>query len=359
MKKIDLHIHTVQSISDALFDFNMDKLVEYVDKMEIDCIAITNHNLFDKAQFVDICKSLPIKVFPGIEIDLEGGHLLLISENEDLDDFDSKCRNVNGLINSKTESLTYEQFIETFPLLNKYLLIPHYDKDPIIKRDTLQKLGDNIFVGEVTSIRKFKACIRDHEKLVPVIFSDCRFTERITAFPTRQTFVDAGDLPLRAIKGSLFDKAKVTLSREEGNNFFQATDDGVILSTGLNVIIGERSTGKTYTLDKICNNFDNVKYIRQFSLLQNDEESFKKLVTTKHSLVTETFLKEFKDVVHDVNQIDLKGNEIKLGKYIESLKKFASESDKLDAFSKCKLYNETNFEINDLDNIKKLINSSC
>ena len=96
MKKIDLHIHTVQSISDALFDFNMDKLVEYVDKMEIDCIAITNHNLFDKAQFVDICKSLPIKVFPGIEIDLEGGHLLLISENEDLDDFDSKCRNVNG-----------------------------------------------------------------------------------------------------------------------------------------------------------------------------------------------------------------------------------------------------------------------
>jgi len=244
-------------------------------------------------------------------------------------------------------------------LLNKYLLIPHYDKDPIIKRDTLQKLGDNIFVGEVTSIRKFKACIRDHEKLVPVIFSDCRFTERITAFPTRQTFVDAGDLSLRAIKGSLFDKAKVTLSREEGNNFFQATDDGVILSTGLNVIIGERSTGKTYTLDKICNNFDNVKYIRQFSLLQNDEESFKKLVTTKHSLVTETFLKEFKDVVQDVNQIDLKGNEIKLGKYIESLKKFASESDKLDAFSKCKLYNETNFEINDLDNIKKLISATA
>lgn len=358
MKKIDFHIHTVQSISDSLFDFNLDKLKEYVDKMEIDCIAITNHNLFDKTQFLDICSNLLIKVFPGIEIDLEGGHLLLISENEDLDVFDSKCQRVKGLINSSNDSISYEQLIEIYPLLNKYLLIPHYDKSPILKEDTLQKLGENIFAGEVTSIRKFKACIRDSKKLVPVIFSDCRFTESITSFPTRQTFVDAGDNTLRAIKGSLFDKAKVSLSKEEGNEFFQATDDGIILSTGLNIIIGERSTGKTYTLDKICNNFDNVKYIKQFSLLQNDEESFKKFVTTRHSLVTETYLKEFKDVVQDVDQVDFKGNEMKLDKYIESLKKFASENDKLDAFSKCKLYNETNFEINDLDNIKKLIRAT-
>ena len=71
------------------------------------------------------------------------------------------------------------------------------------------------------------------------------------------------------------------LSKEEGNDFFQATDDGVILSTGLNIIIGERSSGKTYTLDKICKNFENVKYLKQFSLLQNDEEKFKELVTTR------------------------------------------------------------------------------
>jgi threonine synthase len=43
---------------------------------------------------------------------------------------------------------------------------------------------------------------------------------------------------------------------------------------------------------------------------------------------------------------------------LNSLKKFASESDKLDAFSKCLLYNETNFEIDDLENIKKLIKST-
>ncbi|WP_047418764.1 PHP domain-containing protein [Cellulophaga sp. Hel_I_12] len=297
MKKIDLHIHTVQSISDRNFTFHIESLKEYVNKLEIDCIAITNHNLFDKTQFEHICQELNIKIFPGIEIDLEGGHLLLISENENLDDFAQKCQKIQALITTKDDSISYEQLMEVFPDLKNYLLIPHYDKKPNIKPETIKKLGDNIFAGEVTSLRKFKTCIKEADKLTPVIFSDCRFIENMTSYPTRQTFVDVEENTLNAIKGCLYDKTKVFLSKEEGNDFFQATDDGIILSTGLNVIVGGRSSGKTYTLDKICQNFYNVKYLRQFSLLQNDKENFKKLVTTRHSLITENYLKEFKDVV--------------------------------------------------------------
>lgn len=355
MKKIDLHIHTVQSISDRNFTFDLASLKEYVEKLEIDCIAITNHNLFDKVQFEKICQEIKIKVFPGIEIDLEGGHLLLISENENIDDFAVKCQKIKDLILTKDDSISYNKLIEIFPDLKNYLLIPHYDKKPNIKHDTLIKLGDNIFVGEVTSLRKFKTCIKEADKLTPVIFSDCRFVENMESYPTRQTYIDVDDTTLNALKGGLFDKTKVFLSKEEGNNYFQATDDGIMLSTGLNVIVGGRSSGKTYTLNKICENFDNVKYLRQFSLLQNDKENFKKLVTTRHSLITENYLKEFKDVVFDINEIDLKSNDISLEKYLNSLKKYASESDNLDAFSKCKLYNETKFTLDSLDNIKKLI----
>lgn len=358
MKKIDFHIHTVKAISDSMFEFDIESLIKYVEQMEIDCIAITNHNLFDKYQFISICEKLNIKVFPGIEIDLEGGHVLLISENEDIEDFDYKCKKVKDLIIGKNDTLSFEQFAEIFPILDKYLIIPHSDKNPPIKEETLTKFGIHYFVGEVTSLRKFKLYIKDKSKPVPVIFSDFRFTENLTSFPTRQTFVNVEDVSLRAIKGSLYDKAKVSLSKEDGNDFFQATDSGVILSTGLNVIIGERSTGKTYTLDRICNNFDNVKYIKQFSLLQDNEEDFKRKVTTRHSLVSESYLKEFKEVVQDANQVNLKENEVKVEKFIDSLKKYASESDKLDAFSKCKLFNETNFEIDDLDNLKKLITST-
>jgi len=332
LKKVDLHIHTVPSISDREFFFSLNSLKDYVEKLELDCIAITNHNLFDKSQFEYISDQLPIKVFPGIEIDLEAGHILLISENEDLDDFDLKCKKVTDLIKSKSDYISYEQLIEIFPLLSKYLLIPHYDKKPNIKPETLVKLGDNIFCGEVTSIRKFKACLTESDKLIPVIFSDCRFVEDMPNYPTRQTYIDAADDSLVALKGCLFDKNKVYLSKEEGNEFFQATDDGIILSTGLNVIIGERSTGKTYTLEKIISGFENVKYIEQFSLLQNDEEKFKELVTTRHSLVSENYLKEFKDIIYDVSEVDIKTNNQDVEKYLDSLKMFASESDKLDSF---------------------------
>ena len=125
MKKIDLHIHTVPSISDASFMFDLNKLKEYVEALEIDCIAITNHNLFDKSQFEEICQELSntkVKIFPGIEIDLERGHILLISENEDLEDFYSKCNQVTSLIKTKDDFITYEQLREIFPLLNNYLL---------------------------------------------------------------------------------------------------------------------------------------------------------------------------------------------------------------------------------------------
>lgn len=358
MKKIDFHIHTVQSVSDRHFEFDVESLKEYVNLLKIDCIAITNHNLFDKTQFEEICKKLEIKVFPGIEIDLEGGHLLLISENDILDDFALKCQKVKDLIPTKDDSITYEQLIDIFPNIKDYLLIPHYDKKPNIKPITLEKLGDNIIAGEVTSLRKFKNCIKETDKLTPLIFSDCRFVENMPSYPTRQTYVDVEDTTLNAIKGCLYDKSKVFLSEEDGNDFFQATDDGILLSTSLNVIVGGRSSGKTYTLNKICENFDNVKYLRQFSLLQNDKENFKKLITTRHSLVTENYLKEFKDVVLDVNEIDLKYNEISLDKYLISLKKYASETNNLDTFSKCKLYNETKFTLDNLENLKKLISAT-
>lgn len=358
MKKIDLHLHTIQSVSDSEYFFSLNALEEYVKKLEIDCIAITNHNLFDKNQFEIISRTLEIKVFPGIEIDLEKGHILLISENENLEDFELKCKKITDLIKTKDDYVTYEQLIEIFPNLGNYLLIPHYEKKPIIAAETLDKLGDNIFVGEVASIRKFKTCLKDADKLAPVIFSDQRFTEGMSDFSTRQTFVNIEELTIGSLKGGLSDKNKIFLSKEEGNDLFQATDDGIILSTGLTVIIGERSSGKTYTLKKICKNFDNIKYLEQFSLLQNDQQKFENLVTTRHSLVSENYLKEFKDVLYDIKDVDLKSDEIKIADYLDSLIKYAKENDKLDAFSKCSLYNETSYEIDDLDNLKKLIKAT-
>ena len=357
MKKIDLHVHTIPTISDAHFDFSISKLKEYIESQKIDCIAITNHNKFDLEQYKEISSELTIKVFPGIEINFENGHLLLISDDNELADFDYKCKEVEKKIQSVEDYLTVEDLHTIFIDLKKYLLIPHYDKKPSVKKEILESMSDYITAGEVSSVKKFIYCIKDDNSLVPVLFSDSRLTDNTKNFPTKQTYIDLGEITLQGIKSCLIDKNKVFLSEKEGNEFFTATSDQIILSTGLNVILGERSSGKTHTLDKIYEENENVKYIKQFSLLINDEGEFKQKIANEEVEISENFLKEFKSVISDIIKIDRDGNYRDIENYLNTLKKYATETETADIYSKAKLFNEDKFILEELNNIKKLISS--
>lgn len=358
MKKIDLHIHTITTISDAEFTFSLEKLKEYTQVQKIDAIAITNHNVFRLPQFEEIVEALDITVFPGIEINLESGHLLLISNNEELDSFAQKCSQVEVKITQAEDNISIQEMNEIFSDLNNYILIPHYDKKPSLPQDKIDQLSNYINAGEVTSVKKFIYYSKKDESLVPVLFSDSRLTNKTSKFPTRQTHIDLQDITFSGIKSCLSDKNKVFLSPEDGNNFFQATSDGLQLSTGLNIILGERSSGKTFTLDKIFKENDNIKYIKQFSLLQNDELKFNEQLATEESRVTEKYLKNFKEVVEKVINIDLNEYSRQMDGYITSLLKFASESERADTYSKTALFNESKYEVRDLTNLKKLIEAT-
>ena len=361
MKKIDLHIHTVATVSDKPFDFDIQKLKEYVIKLELDCIAITNHNMFDFKQYNEIVSELDIVVLPGIEIDLEKGHLLLISDNSDItevNDFAKKAECVNQYIVRQENSITIDQFIEIYMDLDKYIIIPHYQKKPILDSNILDRIQASITAGEVSSYKKFKSCVKDKDSLVPVLFSDSRYFSSMKNFSTQQTYVDIDDISFAGIKSCLTDKQKVFLTKEEGNEFFQATDEGLMLSTGLNVILGERSSGKTVTLDKINSTHENIKYIKQFSLLQNNKQKFEELMSRRHSSLSEDFLNEFKTVVDSVKDIDPRQNEREIENYLSTLLKFASDNEKADAFSNTKLFSENLFGTKDLNGLKKLINAT-
>ena len=362
MKKIDLHMHSVATVSDSNFAFSIDTLKKYVECREIDCIAITNHNMFDLSQFQDICQQIPSTVLPGIEIDLEGGHLLLISDGDELSDFAHKCSLISTENQTKEDSISVSKLNEIFPDLSKYLLIPHYSKKPIIKEETLSKLGSHITAGEVTSPKKFVYCLKDTDSLVPVLFSDTRMKEGLSTFTTRQTYLDIGETTLAAIKSALRDKNKVFLSKEEGHEFFDALDNGLKLSTGLNILLGERSTGKSFTLDRIYNEYENVKYIEQFSLLEKKQEDdiqkFNDSLTRRQSLFTRDYLKEIQIIVEDMADVNLENNIRSIDKYLGSLIKNAKESEKADAYSKAHLFNESSFDIGSINNLKTLIDST-
>ena len=241
MKKIDFHIHTIAvEKKDAPFNFDLSKFQEYISNLSIDAIAITNHNIFDLEQFKEISDSLKnVIVFPGIEIDLESGHILLISDNNDLEDFKQKCDEISKLIVDETSSISLDDFKKTFTDLDKYILIPHDKKDPRMKDEALKQLSEHISAGEVASRKKFIYSLKETEDLVPVLFSDARISDKVVEFPVRQTFIDVDEVSFASIKSCLQDKNKVSLSPACGHEFVEIFSNGQVISTKLNVILGK------------------------------------------------------------------------------------------------------------------------
>ena len=358
MKKIDLHLHTIKTVSDYEFQFSFEKLKEYICEREIDAIAITNHNLFDIKQYEYVRDNLDIPVFPGVEVDLENGHLLIITSEDDIYDFEEKCNLVSEKIVTENDTLTFDAFNDIFKNRDKYILIPHYQKNPILKIEWYSKIG-NIYTGEVKNQNKFSLCKNDNDSLVPVLFSDERITANLTDFSLRQTYVDVQSITFNSLKYALKDKNKVALSKDGGNDLFEVLPNGFLASSGLNVVLGNRSSGKSVTLDKICNYFSNVKYIKQFSLIEKDEESeikiFSKRIQTNKSLLIDNYLKDLKNVLVDILPIDLEKKENELKQYVDSWINYATEYNKRDSFAKAKIYSDGLLEKEDDKEINTLI----
>ena len=361
MKKIDLHIHTISTISDSDFTFSLDVFEGYVKSSCLDAVAVTNHDIFDLLQYEKINNALDITVFPGIEVNLENGHVLIISEESDAEKFNECATKITNIVKNIGDTVTYDQLVHIFGDLSKYIIIPHYEKRPRIKGDVLEKLMPHITAGEVDSAKKFIRVYKDSSDVTPVLFSDVRIRDGLSKYPTRHTYVDCGDISLNALKACLADKEKVALSEKDGNSLWQVFDNGQMISTGLNVLLGERSTGKTYTLDKIEQIVHRVKYIRQFQLVQQDpdtdERMFRESIQKEKSSFVDQYLAEFKSVVDSVSSIDLEANEKKLDNYFESLLKSAEDSDRRDAYAKATLFDEELFPLSDNKTLKDLIGS--
>lgn len=183
LKKIDLHIHTVPTISDSHFEFSLEIFRRYVTEAGLHAVAVTNHDLFDADQYKLIKKALAdVVVFPGIEINLEGCHLLLYSDPDDVDSFDGKCSEVSKYIQKIGDKISVEELKTIFGKLDRYLLIPHSDKGPAISQATLAKLSTYVSAGEVDSAKKFVRAVKDPSKLTPVLFSDARMKVGATTF---------------------------------------------------------------------------------------------------------------------------------------------------------------------------------
>lgn len=361
MKKIDLHIHNSPSNYERSFNFSLEKLKEYISQTQLDIIAITNHNHFNRQQFELISSNLDCSVYPGVEVDLESSHILVIFPKDKIEELEIACNILQTKIHSENDSLTFEEFTNVFSNYKDYILIPHIKKDPVMKTTTLEKFNGIIKTGEVKSAKKFEVSKKDNNSLVPVLFSDIRAEDTLESFPTKYTYVDINSDEYGILKNVLCDKTKVFISSNRNNEEFAFLPDGTLASTKLNVIMGKRSSGKTYNLKQINNsrdtNNDNIKFVTQFSLTgKSEEEKFKELTEKEQETVINNYLKPLRKLVDTLLDID-EISDTELETYLNTLKDHATNQYLQDSYSKAKLFNETEFSFLDNLDTKNVINA--
>ncbi len=81
LRKLDLHIHTPQSICYGDKTVTPEQIVEAARNAKLDAIAITDHNTFESVESVrNIAKDKGLTIFPGVELSTKSGHFLALFE---------------------------------------------------------------------------------------------------------------------------------------------------------------------------------------------------------------------------------------------------------------------------------------
>ena len=366
MKKIDFHIHTVANkYLDNPFNYNSEYMTEYIKSNNFDMIAITNHNLFDASNFNIIendLKDYNVKIFPGIEISLEEGHVLVIAENNDINK-QELCK-ISKIIESEEMDDKYKmsmnQFNELFANKN-YLIIPHLKKNHNLQIETINCITDKINVGEVDSQKHF-FLLKKEGNFTPVRFSDIRIglSHEIQDYQnkSRFTYLDCDNPSLKSIKESLKNANYVELTKSEDKNLFEILNGNAYSYPGINVLLGNRSSGKTYTLNHINEKEDkNTLYIQQFEIAKECTDTvFKTEIKNNESEIVLSYNKELLDVFDYIDEVYDNTLDSQLSDYVSTLKKNATNSIS-DLFSKSPLFNFEKIENEDENKIKNIYDS--
>ena len=356
MKKIDFHIHTAVTIKDEVFNFDLNILKKYINEKKLDIIAITNHNYFDQSQFDIIKENVNIEVFPGMEIDIENAHLLIIGDHNKTSELSNVSEMLNSKITDENSFITFEELESILPNYKDYILIPHYMKKPRMQETTIRKFKGLIKCGEVPNSKKFLKVIKDNSKLIPVVFSDFRPDERNT-FPNRYTYIDTNEIGFDTIKCTIEDRNKVFVSKKKAASEIEYLSDGSTISSKLNVIMGTRTSGKTYNIEKIKDAFDNENclYVPQFSLIGDAEKKkFESLIKNECSEKSDEFYNRFKPLVKKILSFNIRDIDVLVEEQLDSLKEYAKNFD-IDEFSKTKIFSEVNYHIDEKQEANDLI----
>lgn len=294
--KIDLHCHTkktksgdpdTRSVTSELF-------CEKIMDADIKIAAITNHNHFDLAQYIDFSEKVKshCQVWPGIELDIINSvekrwHLVVVANPSKAKEFDDAIKEL--IASEVPDKCKFEiaQVVESVKSCD-VLYIVHFHKEPAVSESDLQELfnliDDKSRVFHETPDKKSLGVFANHDYKV-IVGSDVDDWDKYE----NHTFAELR-LPVssyeqfcllsrrdKSVVDTLLNKKKVyevKASPHKSIEFFLGIFEEV------NIIFGQKGTGKSEILKSLYDSLSGQGLDCKMYSGSEKEISFKSLLST-------------------------------------------------------------------------------
>lgn len=338
--RIDLHIHTqkCKQGDGSKRNITPEKFIEKMNKNNVKICAITNHNKFDFEEFKKIRELEPeLTIFPGIELDInfknnERKHIILIcnpdSAKKFYNIFDNDCnRNYDEFFLNYNELLDkIERFSE-----DEIIIIPHFgdkDKKTALKKEDKEKLEKDLskyiiilepklrtmgIINAHNEIALVGSDIKDWNNYIKDNLPEIKF--KIDSF---RKFYELASDTTNFIKNFLSGTLKEKIKFKNNEDYSE-----IEIYNDINVIFGEKGSGKTVLIKEINNELRNIgkkvffhegkdyeekyngikdEYEKEIEIDENKKNYLENLL---NSIITyteekpENFVKKYKDYYQD------------------------------------------------------------
>jgi predicted ATPase len=276
--KIDIHTHTkkVKTGDAETRNIEPDKFSEVIRNTDVKILAITNHNLFDKTQYLEIDNLVKdvCQIWPGIELDImENGkraHLLVICNPKNVDKFDSNCKEILGDTNPNAFSTSIEEVVRKFDETDCIYIAHYYTKTPEFSDEGIALLSSLVgnpkrIIKEATNSLSVGIYIsHGHNSIYGSDVHDWNNYE-----------IDSVNLPELRLPVDSFEQFCLLLEKDEptiSSLLSQKAKDQLVIYpfenmaesialdvySDINIIFGSKGTGKTDILTSISDYYKSI-----------------------------------------------------------------------------------------------------
>lgn len=267
------------------------------------------------------------------------------------DQLPGMCSTLRNYLSDVTDSSTFDELTAAFPTLDEFIVIPHYEKKPAISDESFKQIAGYVCACETSSLKKALRL----SKLRPVdhpfvYFTDYRFGSedaegKREAYRPGGIYIKSDSCSFDAIRRAL--KNNQVALASDGSESLELYP-GITATEGINLILGKRSTGKTYTLERIrslCDE-DDVYYIEQGDLVsKSKEEAFYGNLENQFVVARERYMAHIDDLAQDAWKIGSDKSRInEVADYLSKLKKHAESKTQNDSFSSSRLFSRVKLD---------------